>query len=201
MTQGLFLKGCASILSQWAHGSKNMVFVLVKKDRTIVDCNAGFMKLAKVKKKPIGKDINDFLQQGSKIDELLLRGETPKAWKLHIGRGDLEGHILEATAIPAHDEYLVIGERPMLMGSDVVSKVATLNEQLVNLTRELSKKNAELRRAYEKIKTLEGLLPICAWCKKIRDAKGDWQKLEKYIQDHSKAEFSHGICPECLKKS
>ena len=58
----------------------------------------------------------------------------------------------------------------------------------------------ELREALEKVKTLSGLLPICASCKKIRDDKGYWNQIEAYIQDHSEAEFSHGICPECLDK-
>jgi PAS domain S-box-containing protein len=59
---------------------------------------------------------------------------------------------------------------------------------------------AELREALGKIKTLSGLLPICMHCKKIRDDKGYWNLLEIFIRDHSEAEFSHGICPDCLKQ-
>ena len=58
---------------------------------------------------------------------------------------------------------------------------------------------AELEKALSKIKTLHGLIPICASCKKIRDDNGYWNKLEAYIESHSNAEFSHGICPDCLK--
>lgn len=58
---------------------------------------------------------------------------------------------------------------------------------------------AELREALEKIKTLRGILPICASCKKIRNDEGYWQQIEVYIRNHSDAEFSHGICPECIK--
>lgn len=58
----------------------------------------------------------------------------------------------------------------------------------------------ELREALSHVKTLSGLLPICASCKKIRDDKGYWNQLESYIASHSQAEFSHGICPECAKK-
>jgi CheY-like chemotaxis protein len=58
----------------------------------------------------------------------------------------------------------------------------------------------ELQEALAKIKTLSGLIPICAWCKKIRDDKGYWQAVEEYIKEHSKAEFTHGMCPECEKK-
>jgi PAS domain S-box-containing protein len=58
----------------------------------------------------------------------------------------------------------------------------------------------DLREALTKIKTLRGLLPICASCKKIRDDRGYWQKVESYISQHTEAEFTHGICPECRTK-
>jgi hypothetical protein len=58
----------------------------------------------------------------------------------------------------------------------------------------------ELKDTLCKVKTLSGLLPICASCKKIRDDKGYWNQIESYIQEHSRAEFTHGMCPECLKK-
>jgi PAS domain S-box-containing protein len=58
----------------------------------------------------------------------------------------------------------------------------------------------EIQDALAQIKKLSGLLPICASCKKIRDDKGYWNQIESYIRDHSEAEFSHGICPDCMKK-
>lgn len=58
----------------------------------------------------------------------------------------------------------------------------------------------ELTNALQRVKTLSGLLPICAACKKIRDDRGYWQSVEVYIRDHSDAEFSHSICPECMAK-
>ncbi|MGB9439801.1 MAG: PAS domain-containing protein, partial [Desulfobacterales bacterium] len=57
-----------------------------------------------------------------------------------------------------------------------------------------------LQDSLAKIKTLSGMLPICASCKKIRDDKGYWNQIETYLHRHSEAEFSHGICPECAKK-
>jgi hypothetical protein len=57
-----------------------------------------------------------------------------------------------------------------------------------------------LEEALAKIKTLRGLIPICASCKRIRDDTGYWQQLEKYITEHSEADFTHGLCSECLKK-
>jgi len=55
----------------------------------------------------------------------------------------------------------------------------------------------KLQEALANIKTLRGLLPICASCKKIRDDNGYWHQIETYIRVHSEADFSHGICPEC----
>jgi hypothetical protein len=55
-----------------------------------------------------------------------------------------------------------------------------------------------VNRALADIHTLSGLLPICAWCKKVRNDGGYWEQIEVYVRDHSAATFSHGICPECL---
>lgn len=82
-----------------------------------------------------------------------------------------------------------------------------LNEKLVNEIAERKKAEREkeglirqLQQALAEVKKLSGLLPICASCKRIRDDKGYWQQIESYIRDHSEANFSHGICPECAKK-
>lgn len=72
--------------------------------------------------------------------------------------------------------------------------------KIFNLQKSLKKKNHDLGQALKQIKTLEGLLPICSDCKKIRDEKGRWRVMERYIQTHSKAKFSHGICPECADR-
>jgi hypothetical protein len=58
----------------------------------------------------------------------------------------------------------------------------------------------ELEQALEKVSTLRGLLPICSLCKNIRTDSGYWEKIEHYIQNHSEARFTHGICPECEKQ-
>jgi len=65
---------------------------------------------------------------------------------------------------------------------------------------ELELKNRELQAALEQITTLHGILPICSFCKQIRNDQGAWQRLEDYIQRHSEAEFSHSICPKCAKE-
>lgn len=60
--------------------------------------------------------------------------------------------------------------------------------------------NRKLKDSLAEIKKLSGLVPMCAHCKKIRDDKGYWEKVEVYIEEHSEAQFSHGICPECMRK-
>jgi len=64
----------------------------------------------------------------------------------------------------------------------------------------LAAKVAALQDALEQIKTLRGILPICSVCKKIRNDSGYWEQVEQYICEHSEAGFSHGICPDCLRK-
>ena len=59
---------------------------------------------------------------------------------------------------------------------------------------------AKLEKSLNEIKTLRDLLPMCAWCKNIRDDKGYWKRVEIYIQEHSQATITHGICPDCLRK-
>lgn len=68
------------------------------------------------------------------------------------------------------------------------------------LEREKEKLIDELTAALAKVKTLSGMLPICASCKKIRDDEGYWHQIESYISEHSETEFSHGLCPDCMTR-
>ena len=89
---------------------------------------------------------------------------------------------------------------------EVLARVEThltlraLQKDLEEKNESLRKLNRDLQQALDEIKTLRGIIPICASCKKIRDDNDSWQRIEKYISDHSEAEFSHGICPDCAKK-
>lgn len=65
---------------------------------------------------------------------------------------------------------------------------------------EKEKASKSARKAQKELRQLEGLLPICASCKKIRDDDGNWHQVEQYVSTHSQAEFTHGVCPECMKK-
>lgn len=72
--------------------------------------------------------------------------------------------------------------------------------RVLHLQSTLAQRVAELEAALAQIKQLQGLLPICMYCKKIRDDQNYWQRLETYICSHSQAQFSHGICPECYER-
>lgn len=65
---------------------------------------------------------------------------------------------------------------------------------------ELAQKVQQLEKAMQEIKTLQGIIPICVHCKKIRDDQGFWESVEKYIEERANVGFSHGICPDCLRK-
>ena len=69
-----------------------------------------------------------------------------------------------------------------------------------NILREKEQLIVDLEDALAKVKTLSGLLPICASCKKIRDDEGYWHQVEEYVQEFSDARFTHGLCPDCAKK-
>ncbi len=87
--------------------------------------------------------------------------------------------------------------RGSFLGTQGIARDITTRKQIEE---EREKLISRLQEALDNIKTLKGLLPICAGCKKIRDDKGYWNQIESYIRDHSDAEFSHSICPECAEK-
>jgi len=70
--------------------------------------------------------------------------------------------------------------------------------RMLRVQSQLAENVDELETALEQIKTLRGIIPICAHCKKIRDSKGYWHQVEVYVRDHSKADFSHGLCADCM---
>jgi len=72
--------------------------------------------------------------------------------------------------------------------------------RVLELQDALAQRVRELEEALSRVKTLQGLLPICSYCKKIRNDRNYWQQVEGYISDHSEAQFSHGICPECYAR-
>jgi len=101
-----------------------------------------------------------------------------------------DGTLIDVEVI-AHD--IAFGEWNALLAllTDVTERrrAAEERDRMIN----------ELKEALANVKTLRSLIPICASCKKIRDDKGYWSQVEVYVRDRSEAEFTHGICPDCMK--
>jgi CheY-like chemotaxis protein len=75
-----------------------------------------------------------------------------------------------------------------------------VGERMLGLQKSLADRISDLQDAMAQINSLKGIIPICSFCHKIRNDQKSWERLEEYISQHSEAEFSHGICPECVKK-
>jgi hypothetical protein len=94
----------------------------------------------------------------------------------------------------------VVDHQPRLLSAAQQKALQALSRQVMVLL-ELRRVSARLAEALEHVKTLQGLLPICAWCKRIRDDKGYWDQIEAYFHKSTGADFTHGICPQCLEKA
>jgi hypothetical protein len=208
-------------LNQYLDEISSMVLVVLTRDFRIRYCNQGFLKLLDLSQKPLGRDITDFfLPEKQQFPALPEVGGSLRVL-LPFQPHNAAAHLLLCQIINAGRYYLVIGERLLQMESTIVGQISQLNQELTNIARELQQKNQALLEAMEaqcrseaakeeligrlqdalqQVKTLSGLLPICSSCKKIRNDKGYWQKLEGYIREHSEAEFTHSICPECMEK-
>jgi GAF domain-containing protein len=93
----------------------------------------------------------------------------------------------------------VVDHQPRRLSAAQRKALQALSRQVMALL-ELRRVSARLADALEQVKTLQELLPICAWCKRIRDDEGYWNQVEAYIHKHTGSDFTHGICPQCLEK-
>lgn len=119
-------------------------------------------------------------------------GETPVV--VFTGLSD-EDTGLQAVNQGAQD-YVCKGE----LNGRSLARIIRYAIERKRMQEELADKIIRLEEALAKVKQLEGILPICMYCKKIRDDKQSWQQLEQYISEHSEAFFSHSICPVCMKE-
>lgn len=132
----------------------------------------------------------EFLQRGTQPDGSYRRTDTQDIHRTVGKRRD-------GTLFPAEMQSMFVLDndgRPVagrMVVQDVSERVAREAERERLL--------AELQDALANVRKLSGLLPICAWCKKVRDDQGYWSEIDAYVHAHSDARFSHGICPECAK--
>lgn len=162
----------------------------------------------------------EFVDQGEKhvfrymapliVEESCLKCHAKQGYK----QGDIRGGI--SVTIPYLSEEkntaLIVGYGITAIAGVIFTLLGGIllqrkRMQLVETNESLEKGIAEreeliqqLREANSQIKTLSGIIPICMYCKEIRDDKGYWNRLEKFIGDNSTAQFSHGICPKCMKE-
>lgn len=148
------------------------------------------------------------------FDEMDIIG---KSWTAQIPPGDLERlkeynrrRLIDPNSAPDHYEFTFYrkdGEiRHSLMSVAIIPTSQKIICSFVDITERkqaeesLEEERKRLQQALDEVRTLRGIVPICARCKNIRDDKGFWNQVEKYVSEHTEAEFSHGICPDCAKK-
>jgi len=125
-----------------------------------------------------------------------------QAWYHKDAVGTIE---MEFRVKKANGEYIWLLDRSKLAFKTEDGRHSTLGVMLditerKSIEEEHNRLINDLKEALASINTLSGLIPICAICKNIRNDKGYWEQIEKYINEHSGAQFSHSICPECAKK-
>lgn len=120
--------------------------------------------------------------------------------------GQTSSHKMEYRMLTKDGTYVWILDHAKIVQRDDNGRPLRMSGTHIDITnrKQMDEEREELikslKKALDEIKTLRGIIPICSYCKKIRDDKGAWDIIEKYICKHSDAEFSHGICPNCYKK-
>jgi DNA-binding response OmpR family regulator len=132
------------------------------------------------------------------VDGVTLCGEIRESLALStmyvvlLTAHDTREHIVEGLSGGA-DEYIT---KPFDWG--VLRARVKTGARIAALQQKLAQRVTELQHALAMVKQLSGLLPICSYCKKIRRGGDYWQQLEAYVSEHSEAQFSHGVCPDCF---
>ncbi len=139
---------------------------------------------------------------GKKIWDLFSKEEADKRYAIvkWVFENNKAKNIEVRVPNPNGDTYHLTTVKPVFDEQDHVTSVICISKEITKrilVEKEREKMIKELKKALEDVNTLSGLLPICANCKKIRDDKGYWNNLEVYIEKHSAASFSHGMCSEC----
>jgi PAS domain-containing protein len=173
-------------LRQLFAGMADGLVVLDAEDR-VVDINPAARQLFDVEGSPVGRDAHALAGWARMVPAHWAPGEE----RIETTYPGQPVRHLDLRVTP------ITGRGGRATGRLVVIRDVTARRE-VELERE--RLIGELQRALADIRTLRGLLPICAGCKKIRDDKGYWQGLEQYLGEHAEVQFSHGLCPDCLKR-
>lgn len=208
----------SDLFGQYIEKSDNIIIVLFNDNFVVEEYNHGFLNLVTFRGFSgiiRGQDIRSFLIPESR-DALNFSDQQVTSIKirLHFSVSASQSMRISCSVFRVKESYLMIGDRQTLTESHFLDKMSLLNSEMVNVARELQQKNRELNQrnreieqknleieaAYSRIRILSGIIPICMHCKKIRDDEGYWNMVEKYIAKYSEAEFSHGICPQCMQK-
>jgi len=131
---------------------------------------------------------------GVEVCRKVRESRAPMVYIILLTTKDRKEDIASALDAGANDYVIKPFEREELLAR------IRVGERMVALQSGLAERVHELQEALSHIKTLQGILPICMHCHKIRDDQDAWQKLEQYVTQHSEAQFSHSLCPECMKK-
>lgn len=166
----------------------------------VLSCNPLLLRLLALAEAPRGRMLVEFRVSGDPA--LFGAPSTAEILPAVVRFRRLDGgeFALRASLVRLPVGSWFIGERVEADDADVAARLSEMNLELLQVSRALQKRNVELEQARGTIRSLSGLLPICAHCKKIRDDTGYWNQMEAYIHDHAEVDFSHSICPDCLKE-
>ena len=172
--------------------------VLTKEGNEIVACSAGDEALAELRR-PDHPEIAilDWMMPGMNgIDVCREARAIPglPTYVILLTSRDGTEDLVEGLAAGA-DDYIIKPFNP----AELQARVA-VGARIVTLQRRLAERVEELESALQRVKQLQGLLPICSYCKKIRNDQNYWEQVEGYIAKASDVRFSHSICPDCFKR-
>lgn len=187
-----------STIQKMSASSENAGYQEVDPDGIIINVNETEARFLGYQRKDlIGKSVFDLIISSERETARKAFKEKISHWVPTIGFDRQyqrkNGEYVDVMIIDrlVYDENkAVVGIRSTVQENISIKMVQMERDKLMN----------ELTEALRKIKTLNGLVPICASCKKIRDDEGFWNDVETYVADHSEAKFSHGICPDCMRK-
>jgi hypothetical protein len=190
-----------TVLESFFVESRNVVVLVLDASGRILGCNAGFFHLLPFRENPVGQTVQSLLlPESRRVFKSLPEGEAVRTSLSFVANAS-PPHSLDCRLFFDGERILLTGEGLMLTHDDTLRQIGMLNNELINQARDLARKNRELENARKKIKVLGGMLPICSCCKKIRDDRGYWTQIEGFIREHSEAEFTHGLCPDCLREN